>query len=101
MRASISGRQNQLSCGSFFDTAPQDGAYDRSKAIGVSLIPLTGGVGMLIWDDAAKEVREVKGHCLLFDDSKWHGVPMTKGVRITLRIFGEVDLQSLGEHLDA
>jgi len=29
----------------------------------------------------------------MFDDSKWHGVPMTRGTRITMRIFGELDLE--------
>ncbi len=78
------------------DTVPERG-YDKSKAVGLSLIPSTGGVGMLIWDDAARRVREVQGHCILFDDSKWHGVPMTAGARITLRIFGELDFQREGE----
>lgn len=72
------------------DTNPR-GGYDRSKAIGISLIPATGGVGMLIWDERARQVREVRGNCLLFDDSKWHGVPKANGTRITLRIFGELD----------
>jgi hypothetical protein len=54
---------------------------------------------MLIWDEAGKTVRELSGHCLLFDDAKWHGVPMTKGTRITLRIFGELDLECLAGHL--
>jgi hypothetical protein len=72
------------------DTEPEPG-YDRSRALGLSLIPATGDVGMLIWDDAARRVRELNGHCLLFDDSKWHGVPMTRGTRITLRIFGDLD----------
>jgi len=72
------------------DTEPERG-YDRSRAVGLSVIPATGGVGMLIWDDAARRVRELEGHCLLFDDSRWHGVPMTRGTRITLRIFGDLD----------
>jgi hypothetical protein len=73
--------------------------YDRSKALGISLIPSTGDVGMQIWDDAGRRIHEVRGHCILFDDSKWHGVPMTRGTRITMRIFGEVDYARLSEHL--
>jgi hypothetical protein len=76
------------------DTVPE-GGYDRSRAIGLSLIPATGGVGMLIWDDATRRVRTVEGHCILFDDSKWHGVPMTVGTRITLRVFGDLDFARL------
>jgi hypothetical protein len=80
------------------DTAP-DWACDKSQSIGLSLIPATGGVPMLIWDDAAAQVREMHGHCLLFDDSRWHGVPMTRGTRITLRVFGELEFERLEERL--
>jgi hypothetical protein len=72
-----------------------DGSYDKSKAIGISLVPATGGVGMLIWNAAARRVEEVRANCLVFDDSVWHGVPMTKGLRITIRIFGELDFDRL------
>jgi hypothetical protein len=82
------------------DTVPEAG-YDKTKAVGVSLVPATGDVGMLIWDAGARSVREVKGHCLLFDDSKWHGVPMTRGTRITMRIFGDADFAALGGHFRA
>jgi hypothetical protein len=83
------------------DTVPDPARaepYDRSKAIGISLIPATGEVGMRIWDDAERRVHEVRGHCILFDDSKWHGVPMTSGTRITMRIFGELDSARLSGH---
>jgi hypothetical protein len=68
---------------------------DRSKAIGISLIPATGGVGMDIWDPVEERVHNISGHCLLFDDSRWHGVPMTSGVRITMRVFGDLDVERL------
>jgi hypothetical protein len=80
------------------DTAPEWGC-DKTQSIGLSLIPATGGVPMLIWDDAAARVRELHGHCLVFDDSKWHGVPMTRGTRITLRVFGELEFERLEERL--
>ena len=84
------------------DTVPDGaGKYDRDKALGLSLIPSTGGVGMLIWDDAGRRVHEVRGNCVLFDDSKWHGVPMTRGLRITMRIFGELDHARLRRHFTA
>lgn len=80
------------------DTLPDSGC-DRSKSLGVSLIPDTGGVGMLIWDGRA--VREVHGNCILFDDSRWHGVPLTRGTRITLRIFGDLDFTRIAERFGA
>jgi hypothetical protein len=82
------------------DTQPDaNGAYDRSRALGVSLIPATGDRGMLIWNERRRRTHEVRGHCLLFDDSCWHGVPMTRGLRITLRILGELDLAKVGRHV--
>jgi hypothetical protein len=53
---------------------------------------------MLAWDDDRRAVEEVPGHCFLFNDAKWHGVPMTKGPRVTLRIFGEIDYGRLCAH---
>jgi len=80
------------------DTDPEvNPDYDRSKAIGLSLIPRTGDAGMLIWNRTQRSVHELRGHCLLFDDSNWHGVPMTRGRRITIRIFGELDYARLEE----
>ncbi len=81
------------------DTLPDAGGrYDVERALGISLIPSTGNVGMLIWDQARNRVHELAGHCLMFDDSKWHGVPMTRGTRITLRIFGELDFERVQQH---
>jgi hypothetical protein len=84
------------------DMAPGPGhrkPYAKRHAVGISLIPATGGVGMLIWNEREGSVLELQGHCLLFDDSRWHGVPMTRGMRITLRIFGEIDFERLGPRL--
>jgi hypothetical protein len=83
------------------DTIPDTdgpGAHDRGKTLGLSLVPATGGVGMLIWDEAGR-LHELRGQSFLFDDSRWHGLSMTKGLRITLRIFGELDHGRLSEHL--
>ena len=82
------------------DVEPGPDARDRSRAIGISLIPATGGVGMLVWNRAGRCVEEVRGHCIMFDDGCWHGVPMTQGMRITIRVFGELNFERLGGHLD-
>jgi len=75
--------------------------YSKTRAIGLSLIPATGGVGMLVWNEHKRRVLELRGHCLLFDDSRWHGVPMTRGMRIAMRIFGEIDFERLRPHWQA
>jgi hypothetical protein len=84
------------------DMAPGPGhrrPYSKKHAIGISLVPATGGVGVLVWDESKRRAIDLRGHCLLFDDSRWHGVAMTQGMRITLRIFGELDFERLRPHL--
>jgi hypothetical protein len=72
-----------------------DAALGKDRTVGISLIPATGHVGMRIWNKAAGRVEEVRGNCLIFDDACWHGVPMTRGVRITIRVFGEPDFGAI------
>jgi hypothetical protein len=84
------------------DMAPGPGhrkPYSKRHAIGISLIPATGGVGVLVWNERERRAIDLRGHCLILDDSRWHGVPMTNGMRITLRIFGELDVERLDPHL--
>jgi hypothetical protein len=76
------------------DSPPELGC-DQSQSVGLSLVPATGGVPVLVWEEAGGMVRELHGHCLLLDDSKWHGVPMTAGRRVTIRIFGDLDYAKL------
>jgi hypothetical protein len=54
---------------------------------------------LVVWDESKRRAIDLRGHCLLFDDSCWHGVAMTQGMRITLRIFGKLDFERLRPHL--
>jgi hypothetical protein len=78
--------------------ADTDALDDPGKLLGISLVPARGDVGTLIWDDSGR-VHDLRGQCFMFDDSRWHGVPMTQGLRITLRVFGELDHGRLNAHL--
>jgi hypothetical protein len=68
--------------------------------LGLSLIPLTGQVPLRIWSSTENAVKEVEGNAMLFRDSQPHGVPFTKDVRITIRIFGNIDFNDLSNYID-
>lgn len=75
-------------------------SQNYETCLGVSIIPSTGNVPMLIQSPITKKVFEVHGNAMLFNDSAWHGVPLTTGARITIRIFGEIDFQLLEPFLE-
>lgn len=70
------------------------------RCLGLSLIPSTGNVDMKIWSDKDQQVLSIPGNAMLFNDSQWHGVPLTSGYRITLRIFGQVNYSRFLPYLD-
>lgn len=71
-----------------------------SRCLGLSLIPSTGNVPMKILCPRTNNVISVPGNAMLFNDSYWHGVPITSGHRITIRIFGDVDFDLFENYLD-
>lgn len=66
---------------------------EYAKTLGLSIIPDTGNVPMQIFSYKNKEVCKVPGNAMLFNDSAFHGVEYTPGIRITIRVFGEIDFQ--------
>lgn len=73
---------------------------DYKKVLGLSLIPSTGNVPLKIFSPTDKKIIDVPGNALLFNDSLFHGVPVTTGYRITLRIFGEVNYSQFDNKFD-
>ena len=73
---------------------------DLSKTLGISIVSSTGGVPLKIWSKKENAVKEIYGHCHIFRDSIPHGVPFTKDIRITIRIFGEVRYEELEKLID-
>jgi hypothetical protein len=73
---------------------------DYDRCFGLSIIPDTGNVPMKIQSFKNKEVYDISGNAMLFNDSAWHGVPYVSGTRITIRIFGEIDYQYFMSYID-
>lgn len=74
---------------------------DYDSCFGLSIIPDTGGVPMKIYSFDTRAVHEVDGNAMLFNDSAWHGVGMVNGIRITIRIFGEIDYQEFLPYINS
>jgi hypothetical protein len=79
------------------DYMPEQGA-DRTKSLGLALVPVTGGIGTQIWHPTEKKVYEIKGHSTLFDDAMYHGTAFAP-MRIIIRVFGEMDWDVLQTHI--
>jgi len=73
---------------------------DYDKCLGLSIIPTTGGVPMKIWSNKLKKVVDVPGNAMLFNDSVVHAVPKTTGIRITIRVFGDIDYSYFSDKVD-
>jgi hypothetical protein len=82
------------------DTVNESGVDDLTKTLGISLIPSTGDVPLKIWSNIDNSVKTVHGNSMIFRDSQPHGVPYTPGIRITIRIFGEIDFDALEKYID-
>lgn len=74
---------------------------DYEKCFGLSIIPDTRNVSMKIQSFKDNKVYDIHGNAMLFNDSAWHGVPYVPGLRITIRIFGEIDYQSFIPYIDS
>lgn len=73
---------------------------DYEKCLGLSLIPDTGNVPMSIYSPKEDKVFDVFGNAMLFNDSAFHGVKFTEGIRITLRIFGKARFEEFKDIID-
>jgi hypothetical protein len=79
---------------------PNHYSTDFKKVLGLSLIPCTGDTPLKIYSPYEKTVIDVPGNAMLFNDSLFHGVPMTNGYRVDIRIFGELDYTQFDNKLD-
>lgn len=84
----------------FRDTENTTGQDDLTKTLGISLIPRTGNVPLKIWSKTDQTVKQVPGHAMIFKDSEPHGVPYTPELRITIRIFGNINFNNLKPYID-
>jgi len=68
-----------------------DDKSNLKNTLGLSLIPTTGDTYCNIWSEKLNDYVSIHGHAMLFNDSIRHHVPKANGLRITVRLFGEID----------
>lgn len=65
-------------------------AGNPNNGLGISLVPIHSGSPLMYYDPNQKKVHSIFSSSFLFNDSYLHGIPMVKGLRIDLRIFGNL-----------
>lgn len=73
---------------------------DIGQTLGISIISETGGVPLKIWSKQDDCVKDLWGNTIIFKDSEAHAVPYTEDRRITIRVFGDIDLDRLSSLVD-
>jgi hypothetical protein len=68
-----------------------DNSSDHKHTLGLSIIPNDAGTCCNVWSEKLQKYVEIPGNAMLLNDSVKHFVPLGKGTRITMRIFGEID----------
>lgn len=68
-----------------------DDPTDYEHTLGLSLIPQTADTVCRVYIDKEDRWVEIPGNAMLLNDSVPHAVPEAKGIRITMRLFGEID----------
>lgn len=61
---------------------------DKTKNKGISLVPIHSDSPLMFYDPEKKQINKTLSSAFIFDDSYLHGIPMTKGIRIDIRVFG-------------
>jgi hypothetical protein len=68
-----------------------DDSSNLKNTLGLSLIPTLGQTHCNVWSEKLSKYVSIPGHAMLLNDSNRHNVPKTTGLRITVRLFGEID----------
>jgi hypothetical protein len=68
-----------------------DDSSDHEHTLGLSIIPDTADTCCNVWSEQLQRYVEIPGNAMLLNDSVKHFVPLGKGTRITMRLFGEID----------
>jgi hypothetical protein len=68
-----------------------DDKSNLKHTLGLSLIPSTGNTYCNVWSEKLNEYVSIPGNAMLLNDSIRHNVPKANGLRITVRLFGEID----------
>lgn len=68
-----------------------DDPTDTNHTLGLSIIPSTGNTHCNVWSEELQTFVAIPGNAMLLNDSIKHEVPKADGLRITMRVFGDVD----------
>jgi hypothetical protein len=77
-----------------------DDASDTTRTVGLSIIPSTGNTHCNVWSEKIQKYVAISGNAMLLNDSIKHWVPRSEGTRITMRVFGEIDLNWFNDKVD-
>jgi hypothetical protein len=77
-----------------------DDASDTTRTVGLSIIPSTGNTHCNVWSEKIQKYVAIPGNAMLLNDSIKHWVPRSEGTRITMRVFGEIDLNWFNDKVD-
>jgi hypothetical protein len=77
-----------------------DDPTDIKHTLGLSIIPSTGNTHCEVWSENLGKSLPVYGHAMLLNDSIPHWVPKANGIRMTIRLFGEIDYDWFMDRVD-
>jgi hypothetical protein len=77
-----------------------DDPTDTTHTLGLSIIPSTGNTHCNVWSEEKQDYVSIPGNAMLLNDSIPHWVPKSEGTRITMRVFGEIDLSWFVDKID-
>ena len=76
-----------------------DDKNNLKNTLGLSLIPTTGNTHCNVWSERLNDYVSIPGNAMLLNDSIRHNVPKANGLRITVRLFGEIDYDKFNEYI--
>lgn len=76
-----------------------DDSSNLKNTLGLSLIPATGNTHCNVWSEKQSDYVSIHGHAMLLNDSIRHNVPKANGLRITVRVFGEIDYEQFTDKI--
>lgn len=76
-----------------------DDKTNLKNTLGLSLIPTTGNTHCNVWSERLNDYVSIPGNAMLLNDSIRHNVPKCNGLRITVRVFGEIDYSKFDDYI--
>lgn len=77
-----------------------DDPADTKHSLAITLLPDPAGVSCDVWIEELQKFVSIPGHAMLLNDGVIHKVAKPKGIRITMRLFGEMDYSYFKDNID-